>query len=598
MQNNKYIKIIGNIILSFVLLLFAFTFYYIQIINGDDYQKIAQDNFFFINEIKPIRGMIYDRKYKPIAINESSINFYMIPTKIKNKKKVIDIVCENFDIKEEKLEEIIYNSRFSVFQKIMLKQDVKYEDYIKISEKLDEYPSLFFATEPIRKYLFPNHFVGYVRKVDDVEYRKLKDKGYTMNSIIGKAGLEKEYEHLLFGEKGYNVIEEKNLNLFGIPPSQLATDGYDIITTIDVDLQKHILTLLENMEKSINLKDGLLESDSSYFKLKGAVAVMDVAKGGILSYVSFPEYDGNDFVKLTTEKWNKLNNDEAKPLLDRVSMGLYPPGSVFKPVIASLALENNIIFENTLGPFCKGKYKVGNRYFKCWNSHGCGTSNVVDAIKRSCDVFFYDLSLKVKLDDYREFTKGNFLLDKTGIDLPSEREGFFPDEQWYTKTYGEYISIKGLKVNLAIGQGEISLSPLQLLAYYNAIANNGVWVRPHFFDRVINTEKYDYVKEEKKLPISEHTLKILQEALYKAVNEGGGTGGAARFTKDIRVYGKTGSSENHKGDLTHSWFVCYGSWNNIPKISIIVFLENIGHGGSFSAPFAREIIKNYDELRK
>ena len=201
--------------------------------------------------------------------------------------------------------------------------------------------------------------------------------------------------------------------------------------------------------------------------------------------------------------------------------------------------------------------------------------------------------MNLDLKDMEEFTKANFLTEKTGIDLPGERGGFFPTTQWYVDHYGKYVNILGQKVNLSIGQGEILVTPLQICSHYATIASNGVWRQPHIMKKIIKDdyEQKKYYKEQR-LPSNSENIKIIQEALYQTVNGRYGTGGTARVS-GVEVYGKTGSAENHMGKTTHAWFAGYAAWEK-PEIAFSIFLENGGHGGSTAAPIAKKIIQYYD----
>ncbi len=239
--------------------------------------------------------------------------------------------------------------------------------------------------------------------------------------------------------------------------------------------------------------------------------------------------------------------------------------------------------------------QVGNRFFRCWHKGGHGRTSIVDAIKVSCDVYFYDLSMKLKLDDFRSYVQQNMLAVRTEIDLPNERTGFFPDTAWYKKKIGRYASITGHKVNLAIGQGEVLLTPLQVCAYYAAIANDGLWNQPHLVEktvgrRTIPLRQFNDIQQVK-LPLSAENLKILQQGLYSVCNVPGGTANNVRVS-GATTYGKTGSAENVFGKITHAWFSGYIVTDK-PEIVVTVFLENAGHGGSVAAPLAARILNYY-----
>ncbi len=553
----------------------------LQIVQYEKYKRTAENNFLRIKINYPIRGEIYDCNFESIAVNKSSYNLYISPGKIKDKKKVVKFVSENFSLKSEKVDKIIYNNRFRLFQEILLVQNIKFDDMIKASEVLNYYPSLFFKNEAIREYKYPNHFSGYIGRINEKEYGKLQEEGYSINSFLGKNGLEKFYEATLRGKNGYKIVQVdasgKNLQFFKHNLDRPAIDGSDLVLTIDNRLQNYISSIFPENKN-------------------GAIIVMNTKTGGILSYVSKPDFDLNIFSNnIATKDWNELINNPNKPMLDRAILGTYPPGSVYKPLTAILGLEKGLIQEDTKLAECKGGLTFGERYFKCWWEEGHGALNVTDAIKYSCDVFFYDLSTKFSLEDFEEYSKKWKLHGKTGIDLPSERAGFFPTRKWYVDNYGKYVGILGQKVNLAIGQGEILTTPLQICAFYTALANHGSWLQPHFLMKTISSKQTDVVLPNKiDIQISDNSIEIIEDALYKVVNTAYGTGSNAKIS-EATVFGKTGSAENHMGEKTHAWFAGYTNCEK-DNIAFVVFLENAGHGGSIAAPLAKKIVNYYLKL--
>ena len=582
MFESNPLKIITYVISGLFLILLTALFK-LQILEGKKYNQIAENNIVRIKVTFPIRGEIFDRKFRPIASNKASFNLYITPGKIQNKELVINFVCSNFGMESEEVRKVIHENRFRLHQDILLIQNIPFDKMIRTSEFLNYYPSLDFKTEAIREYAYTNHFTGHLGRINEKEYLEKKESGYTINSYLGKNGLENSYETMLRGKNGYNVIQVdasgKNLQFFKHNLDKPAQNGADLILTIDNDLQNYIVDIFPK-------------------KGRGAVVVMDTETGEILAYVSEPDFDLNIFSSnISQEDWNEISNDESKPMLDRVIHGTYPPGSVYKPIMATLGLETETISTDTKLAECKGGLFLGDRFFKCWWENGHGKLNVTDAIKVSCDVFFYDLSTKFSLAQIGEFTKQNMLTVKTGIDLPGERSGFFPTREWYVETYGKYVAIIGHKVNLAIGQGEVLTTPLQICAYFGALANDGMWKRPHLLKKSISEKtNHPYEIYEQKLPVSDENMKLIQHALWKAVNERYGTGTAASVG-GVNVFGKTGSAENHMGKETHSWFTGYAIGKNY-KISFVVFLENAGHGGSISAPLAGKIIQFYNGLEK
>jgi penicillin-binding protein 2 len=572
---------IFRIILTVLFIFLVGSLFELQIIKGDYYHQIAERNFVRLNRIPATRGEIYDRYYKPIVTNIPSLNLYLTPAKITNTKSLIQFLKFNYGLEPTEVDSLIHSSRFRSYQDILIAENTDYDTMMRVSEDLNYYPCLSFKVETTRNYQIPNHFTGYVGRINEDEYNRIKDEGYSINSSLGKTGLEKYYEVLLHGKDGNEIIQVdasgKSLNLFKNNLIQQPENGLSLVLTLDADLQQFA---------SSAFPDGV----------NGAIVVIDVKTGGILAYESKPDFDQNMMMtKLKKEDWDKVNTDPSRPMLDRVIHGTYPPGSIFKPITGSFGLEKGIIDQNSLDRPCVGGLQVGNRFFHCWSKSGHGSLPIEEALRVSCDVFFYDLSLKFKLDEFQKFVYDNHLAQRTGVDLPNERIGLFPNTAWYKKRYGKSAVTTGPKVNLSIGQGEIQVSPLQMCSYYAALANNGKWIRPHFLDRAIGSKTILYKglnqNLETQLPISSNTLRIIQEGLYKVVNSPGGTGGAARFAGPA-IYGKTGSAENRIGRTTHAWFVGYYC-TDTPQIAVCVFMENAGHGGSASAPIAARIMKYY-----
>ncbi len=550
----------------------------LQILNKDKYKLIAENNFVRIKKIKPTRGEILDVNYKPIVTNIPSYNLYFVGNKINDKNKFINFVSENTALSGDEVKEILYKNRYHKYNKRLLVENIPFEKMLGISEKLDGYKSLFIEAESTRKYAYPNHFTGYTSKITDDLYKKLKSKGYGLNDKIGISGLEKYYEKILKGKVGYEIkqvdAKGKNLHFFKYHLEKKALNGDNLILTIDNDVQNIVR---EKFPKN----------------MKGAVIIMDMETGGLISYVSYPEIDPNIFMSpISTETWNSIILNPQKPMFDRVLKGRFPPASTFKSLVGLYGLENGIIERNTKLAECTGGLQVGNRFFKCWFSGGHGRLNIIDALSVSCDVFFYDLSLKIALDDISQFTKSCYLIDKTGIDLPKEVKGFIPNTKWYKDHYGKYTSILGQKVNLVIGQGEVLVTPLSLCAFYAALGNDGIWKRPHLLQKIIgdNFEK-EYVVETKKLPASQKNIKIIQAGLHKVVYGKYGTAKRIRL-KDVDIYAKTGSAEN-RGEITHAWLGGYAKFENGKKIAFTVFVENGGHGGSTCVPIAKDVLEFY-----
>lgn len=579
MNRNNSTKVF-SIAAAALFMMLCFSLFRLQVVKGAHYQRVAESNFVRIRRIVATRGEVYDQKYRPIVKNVASQNLYLTSGKIRNLPALAKYLHRNFGITEEELTQLVMQQRFKTYEEILLADNVDYETVLTLSEDMNYFPELVFRTGSTREYLYPNHFTGYVGRINETEYSRYREEDYSINSHIGKSGLERFYEVLLRGKDGREIVQVdaqgRSLDLFRQEGFVEPLNGLSLVLTIDNDLQ--------------DFADSAFPSGA-----KGSVVVTDVRTGGILAYVSKPGYDPNLFMqRVTPEIWENLNRSE-KPMLDRVIHATYPPGSIFKPITASLGLEKGLIDRNTLLAPCVGGMKIGNRFFKCWNHSGHGRTNVVEALIVSCDVFFYDLSLKFGLEDFYNYVRASHLAEKTGIDLPNEREGFFPTTPWYRKIFGKRVGIIGHKVNLSIGQGEVLTSPIQMNAYYAALANNGIWIQPHLLKQTVGrgrlTKEQVQPITKKRLPISNQTLRIIQEGLFGVCNAPNGTARSVQVP-GAKTFGKTGSAENSMGKTTHAWFSGYIVTDK-PEIAVTVFLENAGGGGAMAAPIARRIFDYY-----
>ncbi|OQB07755.1 MAG: Stage V sporulation protein D [Candidatus Cloacimonetes bacterium ADurb.Bin211] len=578
-MKNLYLNIFRIVLVILILLLVGMLFN-LQVVKGTYYQSIAESNFIRIRRIPATRGEIYDCKYRPIVTNIPSYNLYLTSGKISNMDALSSFLAYNFSIDAEELHKMVFEQRFKTYEEILILDNIPYEMVIKLSEKISNFPELSFRSGTTRNYLYPNHFTGYVGRIDAKEYERYKDEDYSLNSYIGKNGLERFYEVLLRGKDGKEIIQVdaqgRSLEIFKDNISLPPQNGLSLILTIDNDLQSYANEIFPT-------------------GAKGCIVVTDIKTGGILAYVSKPDYDPNIFMqKISPEVWASLNIPE-KPLLDRVINATYPPGSVFKPIVGTLGLEKKVIDRNTHLTPCRGGLKIGNRFFRCWYAPGHGSLSIVDAFKFSCDVFFYDLINHMELDDVYAHTKACGLTEKTGIDLPNERSGFFPDTKYYKKKIGRVTGLSGFKANLAIGQGEVLSTPLEINTFFAAIARGGIWLQPHLLNRTmgaarINREQIEPLKSYR-LPWSASTQQILKEGLWAVTNAPGGTARAINVP-GATTYGKTGSAENYMGKLTHAWFAGFIETDK-PEIVVTVFLENAGGGGAVAAPLANKIFNYY-----
>lgn len=574
-----------NKVVYYILGIFAFilTFrlFYLQVIDFSYYRKISEENRIRLVSVPATRGLIYDRKHRKMVTNRPSYTLFILPYETPDLDEVIQKLSVVLNSEESTLEERIKSGQVNRYSSIRLKRDVSFQAICKLEEQNEEFPGVNIQTEKLRDYpqaFWAGHLFGYVGEVSPKEMDNLKEKNLRLGSNIGKAGLEKKYDEYLRGEDGMNYLE---ISASGKVLGQLkdkkplpSVAGSDLILTIDYDLQ---------IEAESVLKD----------YAAGAIVALDPQNGEVLALVSKPGFDPNQFSSVLDEKtWQTLVSDPAHPLLNRAVQGLYSPASTYKLLTAGAALETNLINRNTEFS-CNGKYVFGNRVFRCWEPQGHGRINLIQAIAQSCDVYFYQLALKLGLERWSQYALGCGLDKEFKIDLPDEASGMIPTRTYYNQKYGPGEWVKNLVINLGIGQGEILATPLGVAVFYSALVNGGVMYQPHILKEIRSPEGKVTVNGKavlRHLPFSASTLRSLKEGLVEAVNSSSGTGVLARMP-DITVGGKTGTAQNPHGK-DHAWFAGYAPAED-PKIVVVVLVEKVGHGGTLAAPMAKRIIHRY-----
>lgn len=555
--------------------------YYLQVVKATYYKQISEKNCIRPLPLIAPRGFICDRNGKILVSNFPSYTLAMMPGPVKNIQRTINQLASLTGWEAANLAERIEDSWSYAYQPIRIRRHVDFSTLCVVEERNQELPGIFYQVELNRKYpgcKWSGHLLGYVSEISLEELKESDGQRAKLGDLVGKEGLEKKYDDLLKGQKGTRYMEVsatgKLLGELEDKEPVMPVPGANIELTIDLDLQ--------------------VFAESVFYPYKsGALVVMDPKNGEILAMLSKPGFDSNIFNRtLTEEEWERLASDPDLPFLNRVTQGLYPPGSTLKPLTAAAALEEEVINENTTFSPCRGFFFYGDRVFRCWQEEGHGRVNLIDALVYSCDVYFYQLGLKLGLEKWCWYAERCGLGEKAGIDLPEEKEGLVPSLEYYHNKFGKEAWIKNLVINLSIGQGEILLTPLQVATFYSGLINDGWEYRPRLLRRIASEKKVTSYGGEplRKLPFSSETLKILKKAMTKTVQHPSGTGHLARV-QGIDVGGKTGTAQNPHGK-DHAWFVGFAPAED-PKILVTVLIEHAGHGGEVAAPLAREIIRRY-----
>ncbi len=561
----------------------GFRLYQIQIIETKKYQETSIKNAIKEKVIEPYRGIFYDRNWKVLVDNKPGFTLRIIPYYFDT--SLIPIIENYFKLKPGYIKYVLkVNKNFSPFIPIRIQRGLTFEQISWLEENKEFLSCVDYSIDMERTYpagIRGSHLFGYCKEISRKELEQ-KREFYIMGDFVGHSGLEKYYEEYLRGQKGKQFVYVDSRGREVGPVNDGKDDikpisGYNAQLTIDADLQK--------------LAEELLEGQS------GAIVAIDPNNGEILSLVSKPDFDLSNFASLTPASvWRQLNSDKRVPLFNRATMSIYPPGSCFKPVNAIAALNDSVIDEKYAYP-CGGGFSFGNHFYKCMGTHG--GINVVHAIEKSCNTFFFNLILKNGFERWTKYGKLFGFGQKTGIDLHEEISGILPSVEYYNKIYGVNRWTKGYVVSLGVGQGELGVTPLQMAVYVATIANGGTWYRPHavrkLFNPNANPVEITIPVEGKKLPIRKEAIDLVREGMFLVVN-GAGTATHVRIP-GILVAGKTGTAQNPHGK-DHAWFIGFAPFDN-PKIAIAVIVENAGFGGAVAAPIAKRLIEFYlkDKLK-
>ena len=548
-------------------MLLIYRFFQLQILNHDLYTKQADSNRIRAISLPSPRGLILDRNGAIIVDNFPTYIIYGIDAEIINKEKNYDIINKTTGIDISILEKNYKNNFRNRFLPIRLAKDLTILQLSRLEEKKHDLSGIIYKQFPERIFndkIRASHVLGYLKEFDSEMLINTNNNDYQLGDLVGWAGIEKQYESTLKGNKGVSYYQ---VDAFGretekieLNNSILPVPGKNILTTLDISLQSFV-------EREFKGK-------------KGVVIVSNPKTGEILSLLSSPDYKPDLFTGLVSnDDWKEIINDPDKPLLNRASNGLYPPGSIFKMIVTLELLQKKIVSPDW-SVICTGEYEYFDRVHRCWDENGHGKINMEQAIVQSCDIYFYEAIQKIKLDDLylraQQFGYGK----RSNLDLPSEMIGRMPNRDFMNKIYGKWGWSKGALLNIAIGQGEILSTPIQISNYINLIATNGDTYPVHLVKSNIN-----------KLYQPEADLKsweIIQNAMREVVIGSKGTGKLSDpKIPGLIIYGKTGTAENPHGD-PHAWYITYGEKNG-EMISIVVLIENGGSGGANATPISKNI---------
>ncbi len=561
--------------------------YYLAIESNHYYERLSLNNTIKTEYIAPVRGEILDRTNRPVAINQLGFKIKLKPH-LRSKKHIkefndaIDYLLTLFpDLNKEKIikkykrKDSYYNHEY-----IDIVDFIPYKEMMPKYSKLLLHNNIKVVSAPRRYYPFgdiASHVIGYVSKANKKEIAK--DPTLELIGYTGKNGIEKYYNKFLEGEPGKKVVQVNANNqiikeLSYTPPKE----NRKLTLNIDMELQRYISKLFQ--------------------KKAGAVIVMKT-DGSILAASSFPEYNLNTFVTgISTKEWLKLTTSLDKPFTNKLINGLYPPGSTVKIGLGLIYITTRLY--PAWSVFCTARFPLGKRVFRCWKHGGHGKTNIVKAIRESCDDYFYKGSLQVGIKIMSEGLKRMGLGKKTGVDLPNEFIGTVPSREWKMRKYAQPWYI-GETLNTSIGQGNMLVTPMQI-ASFTALMATGKLPVPHFAkligDKPYNPKPKDVLtsKEKRRLP-------IIRKAMMEVCNYPTGTATHYLHAK-VKIAGKTGTAQviGIKQDIkkrmlehelsyysrSHAWFTTYGPYRH-PQVIVTVLVEHGGHGGAAAGSMVSDI---------
>lgn len=600
-----------RLLVAFILIIIFFSillarFFYLQVTQHDEFSGQASSNRITLIPTPPVRGEIVDINGVPLAKNYPVFSLEVIPSRIEGKMEdVIEALKKYVDITPTDLKRFKkYRESYRKFENIPLKLRLTDEEAARLSVHLREFKGVEVNSRTFREYPYSkltSHFLGYIGRISDKDKEMLEEEGLTAlyrgSTHIGKSGLEKYYEHQLHGVPGYQEVEKDAYgNIVRVLKNVPSKMGQTLRLGMDIRMQQ--------------------EADRILGDRRGALVAINPQDGTVLAFVSKPSFDPNLFIDgIDSDTWKMLNDDWKKPLINRVTQGLYPPGSTFKPFMGMALLESGKITQNTIIP-APGAWSIpGSRHiFRDSVRSGHGSANLSKAIQVSSDTFFYRLGYEMGIDKASSYLAQFGFGQKTGIDLPSEYAGVLPSREWKAKRFAKSSDPTakewraGEMVSVSIGQGYNAYTPLQMAHATASLANNGVVYQPHLVKEVLDfgARKITRINPnpERQIPFKADNFEYVKRAMEKVLKPGGTAhriGGGLAYTMggktgtaqvvQIKQGGRYNAAALREQHRDHAWFISFAPLEK-PEIAIAVILEN-GGWGAYAAPLAREMTDFY-----
>ncbi len=580
------------VLLAFSVLIFRLWF--LQVFKGGMYRKKSEDNRFQLRSIPPFRGVIFDRKGRVLVGNRPSYDLYVSLEGVSDRAGLIETLHRLIGLDPAAAErELSRVPAAYPFRPVCLRKGMNRDELAVIETHRVNLPGVMIKVTPERYYVrgaFCSHLLGYLGEITEAQLKSGRYPGLRRGDLIGKSGVERTWQADLNGRRGGEQVEvDAEGRRIRVVSRKPAVSGAAVCLTIDSDLQC--------------LAERLLSGK------RGAVVAVNPEDGQVLALASSPSFDPNLFVGgMDRLAWRRIISSKGFPLQNRALAGQYPPGSVFKIIVALAGLEEGVI-DPEEKILCNGRFMLGSHEYRCWKRGGHGRVNLHRALKESCDVYFYQMGKRLGIDRIARYARRFGLGRATGIDVGREKPGLVPSREWKRKRFGVPWQA-GETISVSIGQSFLLVTPIQMAGVISAVFNGGVLYRPQVTRWVRTPSGRDLHRFRprvlRRTGISRDHLERVKKALIAVVNDPHGTGGKARLAH-VTVAGKTGTSQvvttekerisSGGGDIPpslreHAWFVAVAPAEH-PKIALAVVVEHGGHGGRAAAPIAGELIRAY-----
>lgn len=558
------------LMLAVMVCLLIVGFFRVQVLRSNTWELRAESNRVRRLPVPPPRGTIYDRDGRILADNVPGYAITLLPMPQDSARAVLDRLADHVDLSEERIDRVLGTlARYG--REVVVDPDADFESVSVIEERRGSFPGIYIEMRPRRRYTSSeaaSHALGYVGEItaDELAAPEYDEERYDRGMVVGKLGIEKQYDSVLQGRQGWKYVEFDARGRIVGDFSGVRTDpgeaGEDLHLHLDYELQEYIHSIFPDT-------------------LSGAVVALDPANGGVLAMYSAPTFDPNDFVGgIDSEVWQSLSEDESKPLFNRSVLGLYAPASTWKLATAGIALDLGVVTPDEEMPDpCTGQWRFGNRVFHCWDREGHGSNDLSEAIGNSCDIYFYQLGLRVGLTRLIERATDIGFSRRCGVDLPQESQGIFPESRDYWRRNFSYAPTEGETLSLAIGQGPNSQTPLKMAQFYLALARDGSAPAPRL-------AKGEGTRDAWELNLTDEHLESLRDGL-RAVTQPGGTAHFGTALEHWEVLGKTGTGQNSLSVRglaeDHAWFTGMAGRPGGPPEIVVAVLVEYGESGSGTA---------------